>query len=117
MIRLFLVVAIAVFSIASSIHAGLVLGGYEHDKASIAEGVIAAVMLFGLVGSWLWPQRTRAIALVAEALALLGALVGVFTIALGVGPRTAPDIVLHAVLIIGLTTALIATWRRQASSE
>lgn len=46
----------------------------------------------------------------AQAFAILGVLVGLFTIAVGVGPRTAPDIAYHGgilvVLIVGLTIAV-----------
>ncbi|MFN2556638.1 MAG: hypothetical protein ABR592_07155 [Nitriliruptorales bacterium] len=35
----------------------------------------------------------------AQGFALLGTLVGVFTIVVGVGPRTAPDIVYHFVIL------------------
>ena len=66
-IRSFLLFEAATFLVASLIHSGVLIAGYEHQKARIAEGVIA--------------------------LALLGTLIGVFTIAVGVGPRTAPDIV------------------------
>ena len=66
-IRSFLLFEAATFLVASLIHSGVLIAGYEHQKDRIAEGVIA--------------------------LALLGTLIGVFTIAVGVGPRTAPDIV------------------------
>ena len=52
---------------------------------------------------------TRATALLAQGFALFGTLVGLFTIAIGIGPRTAPDILYHiaivAVLVWGLAVA------------
>jgi hypothetical protein len=46
----------------------------------------------------------------AQAFATLGVLVGLFTTAVGVGPRTAPDVAYHvailAVLAVGLAIAL-----------
>jgi hypothetical protein len=45
----------------------------------------------------------------AQAFAVLGVLVGLFTIAVGVGPRTVPDVAYHlgilAVLVAGLTSS------------
>jgi hypothetical protein len=50
---------------------------------------------------------------VAQGFAFLSALVGAFTIALGVGPQTTADYVLHAVLltllVLGLVVALEIT--------
>jgi len=83
--------------------------GYEHLQARVAEGVIAVVLLAGSVASWIRPVWTRAAGIAAQGFALLGTLVGLFTIAVGVGPRTAPDVVYHlgivAVLVWGLVTA------------
>ena len=44
-------------------------------------------------------------------MALLGTLVGVFTIAIGVGPRTLPDIAYHVAIIAVLVGGLILAWR------
>jgi hypothetical protein len=48
----------------------------------------------------------------SEAFALVGTLIGVFTIMIGVGPRTLPDVAYHfaimAVLIWGLVVAVRA---------
>ena len=109
--RLILVVAVAAFALASSIHAGLWLSGWEHSRAATAEGVIAAVLALGLVATWIWPAGRRGIALGILGFALLGTLVGVFTIAVGVGPRTAPDIVYHIVILAVLTWGLVVAAR------
>jgi len=71
--------------------------------------VIAAVLLAGLATTWLAPAVTLGTGLAAHTFALLGTLVGLFTIAIGVGPRTVPDRAYHvsivAVLIWGLVVA------------
>jgi hypothetical protein len=55
---------------------------------------------------------TRRVGLAAQAFALVGTLIGVFTITIGVGPRTLPDVAYHfaimAVLIWGLVVAVRA---------
>ncbi len=115
-IRLFLLLEGASFVVAALVHAGVLVGGYAHRQASIAESVIATVLLVGFGLTWAWPAWTRPIGLAAQAFALLGTLVGLFTIAVGVGPRTVPDVVYHvgivAVLIWGLLVAARAPSER-----
>jgi hypothetical protein len=112
-IRTFLLVEAAAFLTAASIHLGLLSVGYEHRKAGIAESLIAAVLLVGLVWSGIRPASTPRAGLAAQAFALFGTIVGLFTIAIGVGPRTVPDIAYHlfilAVLVWGLAVARRAT--------
>jgi hypothetical protein len=110
-IRLFLLVEGASFLTAGLIHRGMFISGYAHQQASIAETSIAIVLLAGLGLTWIWPAHTRLIGLVAQAFALLGTLVGVFTIAIGVGPRTAPDIAYHLTLLAVLTWGVVVAAR------
>jgi len=44
--------------------------------------------------------------LAAQGFALLGTLVGLFTIIIGVGPRTVPDVVYHIAVLIVLAAGL-----------
>ena len=99
-IRLLLLIEGLSFATASLIHSGHIVSGYEHPQARIAEGVIAMVLLAGLVLTWIRPQLLRKAALAAQAFALFGTLVGVFTILVGVGPRTAPDVAYHIGIIL-----------------
>lgn len=74
--------------------------------------MIAAVLLAGLALTWSRSPWALRAAIGAQAFAILGVLVGLFTIAIGVGPRTAPHIAYHlgilAVLIVGLALAVRA---------
>jgi hypothetical protein len=110
-IRLFLFVEGASFLLASSIHRGLLVAGYAHQAASIAESVIAAVVLIALLLTFVWPARTRVIALIGQAFAALGTLVGVSMIIIGIGPRTAPDVVYHLAILIVLAWGLTVAFR------
>jgi hypothetical protein len=114
-IRLFLLFEGATYVIAALIHAGALVNGYEHPRARIAEGVIAVVLLGGLVLTWIAPEQTRRIALIAQGFALLGTFVGLFTIAIGIGPRTVPDVVYHAAIIAVLIWGLIVAKRVPAA--
>ena len=68
--------------------------------------MIAIVLLAAWALSLVWPGRTRKLALLAQAFALIGTLVGVFTIAVGVGPQSAPDVVFHLALVLLLLAGL-----------
>jgi hypothetical protein len=110
-IRRFLVLEVIGFALASLVHFGVLVSGYEHPKARVAESIIAAVLLVGLMLTIASPTRTRTISLAVQGFALLGTFVGVFTILIGVGPQSLPDIIFH-VSIIGLLLWGIITARR-----
>jgi hypothetical protein len=109
-IRALLLFAAATFVAAAAIHFGALLDGYGHRKAGIAETVIAVVLFAGLVFTLARPARAREASIAALAFAIFGVLVGLFTIAVGVGPRTALDVAYHlgifAVLLVGLATSV-----------
>jgi heme A synthase len=99
----------ATFAAAAAIHFGALVDGYGHRDAGTAESVIAVVLLAGLALTWSRPPWPRRAAIGAQAFAILGVLVGLLTIAVGVGPRTVPDVAYHlgilAVLVVGLALA------------
>ncbi len=111
-VRTFLLAEGFSFVLAGATHAGLLLAGYQHRQASIAESCIGAVLLAGFGLTWVLPARTRSIGLATQGFALLGTLVGAFTIAIGVGPRTAPDLAFHAGILAVLAAGLIVTGRQ-----
>ena len=114
---LFLALETLLFVAASLVHAGILLAGYEHGRAATAEGVIGAVLALGLIASLMRPAPAPVLALTVQGFALLGTLVGAFTIAVGVGPQTRADIVFHAILLLVLIPGVIVAWkaRRRAS--
>jgi hypothetical protein len=111
--RIFMFSEAATFVVASLIHSGALITGYEHDKARIAESVIATVLLVGAALIWVRPAWTRRASLAAQGFALLGTLVGIFMIAIGVGPRTAPDIMYHVAIITVLIWGLVSASGRK----
>jgi len=110
-IRVFLLIEASSFATAALVHFGVLTHGYEHHAAGTAESVIAVVLLLGFALSWSPLASTRALGLAAQAFALLGTLIGVFTIAIGVGPRTLPDIAYHSVIVAVLVAGLIVAAR------
>lgn len=110
-IRLFMLVEAASFVAAALVHSGVFITGYEHPQARVAEGVIAAVLIIGLILTFIRPSWTRLVGLTVQGFALLGTLVGLFTIAIGVGPRTVPDLLYHAAILLVLGWGLVVTAR------
>ena len=113
-IRVLLLIEAAAFAAAALVHFGVLIDGYEHDEARIAESVIALVLLAGFALSLLRPAQTREAAIAAQGFALLGTFVGLFTIAIGVGPRTALDVVYHVVIVLVLIWGLRLALRAPA---
>ena len=99
LVRRWLSAEAAIFGAAALIHIGVLIDGYQHAKAATAESVIALVLIAALAATAIAPSSSRAIGLGAQGFALLGTLVGLFTIAIGVGPRTALDLLIHACMI------------------
>jgi hypothetical protein len=103
-IRLFLLVEAATYVVAAAVHFGT-----SDSAAAVAETAIAVVLLSGWSVTWKRPASTPTIGLAAQAFAFLFTLVGIYTIAIGIGPRSIPDIVYHlgivAVLAWGIAVA------------
>jgi heme A synthase len=96
-----------------AIHFGLLIGGYGHRGAGAAESVIAAVLVAGLLLTWTPPPWSRRAAIAAQSIGVLGVLLGLFTVALGIGPRTTFDLALNATLLLTLIAGLAITLRKR----
>jgi hypothetical protein len=115
-LRLLLLVEAATFIAAASVHAGVLIRGFEHREARIAETVIAGVLLAGATMTWIRPTLARTAALAAQGFALVGTLIGIFTIAIGIGPRSALDIVYHIAIVAVLAWGLVVAWRARMAA-
>ena len=111
-VRGFLLLQIAIFLSLVSIHFGLLIGGYRHRDAGTAELVIVAVLVAGLLLTWTPPLWSRRAATAAQSFGILGALVGLVTIAIGIGPRTLLDLTLNGTLLLTLIVGLASTLRK-----
>lgn len=110
-IRALLGIEAASFLLAATIHAGVLVGGYEHYEAMVAESVIGTVLLVGLAMTWARPRWMFSVAAGVQMFALLGTLVGLWTMFVGVGPRTVPDVVYHVAIVIVLVGGIRTAWR------
>ena len=109
--RGFLLVQIAMFLVLATIHFGLLVDGYRHGAAGTTELVITVLLVFGLLLTWRPSRWSRRAATAAQSFAILGVLVGLFTFALGIGPRTVLDLSLNAILLVILIAGLALTKR------
>jgi hypothetical protein len=116
-VRTFLSIEALAFGAAALIHTGAVAHGYEHRKAAIAESVIAGVLLLGLAVVTVRGQSSRAVGLAAQGFALFGTFVGLFTIAIGIGPQSRFDLALHAGFVTLLVAGLASVARRRANGR
>jgi len=72
--------------------------------------MIGAVLALGLIASLMRPAPAPILALAVQGFALLGTLVGAFTIAIGVGPQTHADLIFHVILLLVLISGVIVAW-------
>lgn len=114
-VRVFLAVEAIAFALAALVHAGILATGFEHREATIAESVIAGVLALALVATTIAPHASRPIGLAVQGFALFGTLVGLTTIAVGIGPQAGFDLVLHAGFVVLLVAGLVAVARRPTS--
>jgi len=114
-VRVFLSIEAVAFGLAALVHSGLLIHGYEHREARIAESVIGTVLLLGLAGGIAVPPWSRAVALGVQGFALLGTGVGIFTMIVGHGPQSWFDVTLHTALVSLLISGLIVVGRRAES--
>ena len=115
-LRRLMLIEAGTFIVAAAIHAGLLLAGYEHREARIAESVIALVLLAGATVTWTLPASACIAALAAQGFALVGTLVGIVTIAIGIGPRSALDLVYHFAIVAVLAWGLVVAWRTRVAA-
>jgi hypothetical protein len=106
-VRVFLIIQIALFASAALTHFGILIGGHQHSQARIAETVIGAVLLAGLLWTVIRPAFARVVAIAVQVFALLGTGIGIFTIVVGIGPRSMLDVVFHTCMVIALFAGLI----------
>jgi hypothetical protein len=110
-VQAILVLGALLFLAAASIHGGVAGEAYRHREARIAESVIGAVLLAGWIVGLAKPRSARTVSIGVLGFGLVGTLIGVFTIAIGVGPRTALDLTIHAAMLLLLVTGLVSAVR------
>ena len=104
-VRGFLLVQIAIFLVMVLIHFGQLIDGYRHQNAGATESLLTGVLVTGLLLTWT-PRWSRRAAVVAQSFGTLGVLLGLFTIAIGIGPRTILDLTLNGALLLTLIAGL-----------
>jgi hypothetical protein len=110
LLRWIMAVAAASLLVAAAFHSGTVIPG-PLDTAAYYETGIAVILVVGLVQTFVAPSAARWIGVVALAISLAGASVGLYLALRGLGPNTVPDIVYHVALVALLLIGLVVAWR------
>ena len=115
-----LVLEAATFAVAGSLHLGarIPLGfvtfyGEHEAKAALPELLIAVVLLLGAIVVFGRPDEARQVGAIATGFAIFGVLVGLVTIALGLGPRTVPDLVYQVGIMVVLLISFAVLMNRR----
>lgn len=106
-LRRLMAIEAAAFAAAALVHSGVLIGGFESGAAATAESVIGLVLISGAVLAWSRPSLTRPTALAAQGFALAGSLVGLYVVAIGIGPNTVPDVIFHIAIVLTLAVGLV----------
>lgn len=110
-VRAFLLIEAVAFLVAGAIHSGMFVAIATHYQAATAESIIGVVLLVSFGLTWVWSSQARLIGLLAQAFAAFGTMVGLFTIAVGVGPRSVGDIAFHLAVLAVLGWGIVVTAR------
>ncbi|HEX5155896.1 MAG TPA: hypothetical protein VFW17_01650 [Ktedonobacterales bacterium] len=110
-VRAFLLIEAVAFLVAGAIHSGMFVAIDTHYQAATAESIIGVVLLVSFGLTWVWSSQARLIGLLAQAFAAFGTMVGLFTIAVGVGPRSVGDIAFHLAVLAVLGWGIVVTAR------
>jgi hypothetical protein len=110
--RTFLFAEAVAFAFGALIHAGLPAEEYGHRDAIIFESVLAGILFLGYSLTLYYRSWTRRIGIAFQGIALLGTVVGRFSILAGAGPAIVFDLVFYraitAILLWGLIVTIIA---------
>lgn len=107
----FLGIEAIAFITAALVHYGAILPDHTHLKAAVAESVIALALVAGLALSRAHAGCPRKLGIAAQAFALLGTCVGLFTIIIGIGPQSVGDLAFHGLIVCVLVWGLVVAWR------
>jgi len=116
-VRLFLLGETAGFACAALTHLGILADGYRHRQAATAESLIGGVLLLGWLITFGGPSWGPRVATAVQAFALFGTLVGIFTMVIGVGPRTVPDVAFHIFIVATLVSGLTLLKQLRTADE
>ena len=110
-VRVFLAAEAILFFGAAIAHFGSFIDRTQDGAAGTAETVIGLVILGGLIITVIKDHLTRTTSLAVQAFALLGTMIGIFTIIIGVGPNTTTDIIIHTMMVTLLVSGLVVAQR------
>ena len=109
----FLMVETALFVFAALVHRGVFFTGFEHQRAAIAELVIAVVLAAGLIYSFGHSEATRRVGISVQLFALLALVAGFIALSAGSGSRPTLDSVMHVIMFTTLLLGVLVARRAE----
>jgi Na+-transporting NADH:ubiquinone oxidoreductase subunit NqrB len=109
----------ALFVFGAIQHAGLSVGSFHEPRiipAAIVESICALSLAAGAGAILTRQTRAWLLAVVGNAIALAGVVLGIVALALGAGPRTASNDSYHRVMLVLITIALLGLFFRRRSA-
>jgi hypothetical protein len=110
----------ATFGVAAVLHLDarfslvfVTVRGERVGQAAVGELIVAGVLVVGAIVVLARPADARRLACVVTGFAIFGVIVGLLTIALGVGPRTIPDLVYQVAIMTVLLISFAVLMNRR----
>ncbi len=95
---------------SSSEHAGLAIGRFHEPRivpAAIVEALCGLALAWGVIALASGTRFARRKAVISNLIALFGVLLGIASLALGAGPRTASNDLYQKVMLVMIGAALL----------
>jgi len=100
----------ALFFFGALQHAGLAIGRFHEPRivpAVIVEALCGLALAWGVIALASGTRFARQKAVISNLIALFGVLLGIASLALGAGPRTASNDLYHKVMLVMIGAALL----------
>ena len=101
------------FFFGAAQHAGIAIGSFQEPTiipAAIVESLCGIVLACGGVALFAAARKRWWIAVIANAIALSGVLLGIVALALGAGPRTDSNDLYHRAMLALIAASVVMLW-------
>jgi hypothetical protein len=103
----------ALFFFGAVQHAGIAIGSFSEPRivpAALVETLCGLALAWGVIAIAMGAQSARRTAVITNLIALFGVLLGIASLSLGAGPRTASNDLYHGIMLILIAGALVLIW-------
>jgi hypothetical protein len=100
----------ALFFFGALQHAGFAIGRFHEPRivpAAIVEALCGLALVWGVIALASGTRFARRTAVISNLIALFGVLLGIASLAVGAGPRTASNDLYHKIMLVMIGAALL----------